>query len=99
LIPALDQLEQPPRLRCPEITRTDRGFERCHRDEHGTDTRHHVRDRSWYSGQFPRLRPGQPCDDECSWPDLITPYLGGLPKASNAREGARIRTPKRSSKS
>jgi hypothetical protein len=88
----LIQLEEPPRLRCPVTTRTGRGFERCHRDEHEADTRHHVRDRSWYSGRFPRLRFGQPCDNECSWPDLITPYLGGLPNASDARGGARVRT-------
>ena len=33
--------------RCHELARTERGWERCHRDEHDEGDRHHVRDRSW----------------------------------------------------
>jgi hypothetical protein len=65
-------------LRCSEITRTDRGWERCHRDEHDPSARHHVRDRSWLSAEnTPRLRLGQPCGTACTWPDLVTTYRSG----------------------
>jgi hypothetical protein len=62
-------------LRCMEIVRTERGWERCHRDQHSSSTRHHVRDRSWLSAEnTPRLRLGQPCGTACTWPDLVIPY-------------------------
>jgi len=65
-------------LRCREITRTDRGWERCHRDEHDPSARHHVRDRSWLSTEnTPRLRFGQPCGAACTWPDLVITYRSG----------------------
>ena len=66
-------------LRCPEFTRTDRGWERCHRDEHNPDARHHVRDRSWSTVEnTPRLRLGQPCTQACTWPDQVMKYRGRL---------------------
>ena len=66
-------------LRCPEFTRTDRGWERCHRDEHNPDARHHVRDRSWSTaGNTPRLRLGQSCAQACTWPDQVMKYRGRL---------------------
>ena len=66
-------------LRCPEFTRTDRGWERCHRDEHDPDTRHHVRDRSWSTvGNTPQLRLGQSCTQACTWPDQVMKYRGRL---------------------
>jgi hypothetical protein len=62
-------------LRCKEIARTERGWERCHLDEHSPSTRHHVRDRSWLSAEnTPRLRLGQPCGAACTWPDLVISY-------------------------
>lgn len=65
--------------RCPELTRTDRGYERCHRDEHDADARHHVRDRSWSTaGNTPQLRFGQPCTPACTWPDQVMKYRGML---------------------
>jgi hypothetical protein len=65
-------------LRCSEITRTDRGWERCHCDEHDPSARHHVRDRSWLSTEnTPRLRIGQPCGAACTWPDLVITYRSG----------------------
>lgn len=65
-------------LRCSEITRTDRGWERCHCDEHDPSARHHVRDRSWLSTEnTPRLRIGQPCGAACIWPDLVITYRSG----------------------
>lgn len=64
-------------LRCPEVARTDRGWERCHRDEHAEDARHHVRDRSWSTAaNTPLLRLGQPCTGACRWPDQVQPYRG-----------------------
>jgi hypothetical protein len=66
-------------LRCPEFTRTIRGWERCHRDEHAADARHHVRDRSWSTTEnTPRLRLGQSCTRACTWPDLVLKYRGRL---------------------
>jgi len=63
--------------RCPEFARTDRGYERCHRDEHNADARHHVRDRSWSTaGNTPQLRLGQPCTATCTWPDQVMKYRG-----------------------
>jgi hypothetical protein len=63
--------------RCPELIRTDRGYERCHKDEHSTDARHHVRDRSWSTaGNAPQLRLGQPCTPACTWPDQVMKYWG-----------------------
>ena len=63
--------------RCPEFTRTDRGYERCHMDVHDADTRHHVRDRSWSTaGNTPQLRFGQPCTPACTWPDQVMKYRG-----------------------
>ena len=65
-------------LRCGEIARTDRGWERCHLDVHGPSVRHHVRDRSWLSAEnTPRLRLGQPCGAACTWPDLVMAYRRG----------------------
>jgi hypothetical protein len=64
--------------RCGEITRTDRGWERCHLDVHSPSVRHHVRDRSWLSTEnTPRLQLGQPCGAACTWPDLVLPYRRG----------------------
>lgn len=61
-----------------EIIWTDRGWERCHLDEHRPGVRHHVRDRSWPSARnTPRLRLGQPCGAACTWPDLVIPYRRG----------------------
>ena len=66
-------------LRCPEFARTDRGWERCHRDEHDPDARHHVRDRSWSTaGNTPRLQMGQSCTQACTWPDQVLKYRGRL---------------------
>ena len=66
-------------LRCLELIRTERGWERCHRDEHTSDARHHVRDRSWSTaGNTPRLRLGQPCTSACAWPDQVMKYRGRL---------------------
>jgi hypothetical protein len=66
-------------LRCPEFTRTISGWERCHRDEHGPEARHHVRDRSWTTaGNTPQLRLGQSCTKACRWPDLVLKYRGRL---------------------
>jgi hypothetical protein len=73
-------------VRCREIARTERGWERCHRDEHSPTLRHHVRDRSWLSTEnTPRLLLGQPCDAACIWPDLVMPYRSsgsGRPRAA-----------------
>jgi len=64
--------------RCSAVTRTDRGWERCHRDAHDPSVRHHVRDRSWLSAEnTPRLRFGQPCGPACTWPDLVIRYRSG----------------------
>jgi len=69
-------------LRCAEIVRTERGWERCHLDEHNAGVRHHVRDRSWLSsGNTPRLRLGQTCGPACTWPDLVIPYRKGTGQA------------------
>jgi hypothetical protein len=63
--------------RCHELARTERGWERCHRDEHPSDGRHHVRDRSWLSTvSSPLLQLGQPCTGACHWPDQVQPYRG-----------------------
>ena len=71
--------------RCPEITRTDRGYERCHLDEHGPEVRHHVRDRSWRTDTLtPCLQLGQPCGEACGWPDHVVPYLGSAPLARDS---------------
>jgi hypothetical protein len=76
LVPASGQ--ETSARRCGEITRTDRGWERCHRDEHDPSTRHHVRDRSWRSGaNTPQLRLGEPCGSACIWPDLVITYRRG----------------------
>jgi hypothetical protein len=70
------QETSPPR--CWAVIRTDRGWERCHRDEHDPSARHHVRDRSWLStANTPRLRIGQPCEAACTWPDLVIRYRNG----------------------
>jgi hypothetical protein len=70
-------------LRCQELARTERGWERCHRDEHSPSIRHHVRDRSWLSAEnTPRLLLGQTCTKACTWPDLVTPYRGGSARAA-----------------
>jgi hypothetical protein len=69
------------KLRCSAVIRTDRGWERCHRDDHDPGARHHVRDRSWLSSEnTPRLRFGQPCGTACTWPDLVIPYRSGTGK-------------------
>jgi hypothetical protein len=77
---ALDQASpEASALRCPDFARTDWGWERCHRDVHGPDTRHHVRDRSWSTAaNTPRLRLGQPCTKTCTWPDEVIKYRGML---------------------
>ena len=65
-------------LRCCEIVRTERGWERCHLDQHNPSSRHHVRDRSWLSTEnTPRLRLGEPCGAACIWPDLVIRYRSG----------------------
>ena len=65
-------------LRCGAVIRTDRGWERCHRDAHDPSVRHHVRDRSWLSAEnTPRPRFGQPCGPACTWPDLVIRYRSG----------------------
>ena len=67
-----------PGSRCREMLRTERGWERCHRDQHDTGSRHHVRDRSWLSTEnTPRLRLGEPCGNDCTWPDLVIAYRSG----------------------
>ena len=64
--------------RCWAVIRTDRGWERCHLDEHDPSVRHHVRDRSWLSTEnTPRLRLGEPCGAACTWPDLVITYRRG----------------------
>jgi hypothetical protein len=66
-------------FRCSEMARTNRGWERCHLDEHAAGTRHHVRDRSWSTaGNMPQLRLGQPCTNACQWPDQVQPYRGNI---------------------
>jgi hypothetical protein len=77
--------------RCPEMIRTERGYETCHLAEHGPDVRHHVRDRSWLSGgPTPCLRLGVPCAEACAWPDRVLRYLGPAPGApSMIRPGGR----------
>jgi hypothetical protein len=77
--------------RCSTFARTGRGYERCHLDEHGPGVRHHVRDRSWYTGPVPRLRLGQPCGDACTHPEHLVPYLGSPPRQSDAAVNDRIR--------
>jgi hypothetical protein len=82
--------------RCPAMTRTTRGYEMCHLDEHDPSTPHHVRDRSWSTGNpAPKLRLGIPCGDACVWPEHVVPYLGTPPRQSDAathqRAGARKR--------
>jgi len=62
--------------RCHELARTERGWERCHRDEHPADGRHHVRDRSWSTASSPLLLLGQPCTGACRWPDQVQAYRG-----------------------
>ena len=59
--------------RCGEITRTDRGWERCHLDVPARPSvRRGARDRSWLSTEnTPRLQLGQPCGANCTWPDLV----------------------------
>ena len=80
LTAAPDQATTP--RRCMEIARTERGWERCHRDEHNPSIRHHVRDRSWLSAEnTPRLRLGQPCEAGCTWSDLVLPYRSGSGRA------------------
>jgi hypothetical protein len=64
-------------LRCQELARTERGWERCHRDEHAAADRHHVRDRSWLTTMSsPVLWLGQPCTGACRWPDQVQAYRG-----------------------
>ncbi len=65
-------------MRCWEMVRTERGWERCHLNQHDPSARHHVRDRSWLSAEnTPRLRLGEPCGAACTWPDLVIPYRSG----------------------
>jgi hypothetical protein len=65
--------------RCSAVTRTDHGWERCHRDVHDPSARHHVRDRSWLSiGNTPQMRLGEPCGAACIWPDLVIRYRSGV---------------------
>jgi hypothetical protein len=78
--------------RCPEMTRTERGYERCHLDEHGPEVRHHVRDRSWRTGtRTPCLQLGQPCGEACKWPDQVALYLWHVPNANAMTVMARAR--------
>ena len=75
-------------LRCSAVIRTERGWERCHRDAHDPDARHHVRDRSWLSMEnTPRLRLGVPCGVACIWPDLVIAYRRGTGLVSPYRSG------------
>ena len=79
-------------LRCREFTRTTRGWERCHRDEHAAGARHHVRDRSWSTaGNMPMIRFGEPCEETCAWLDQVVPYLGGAARAEGGMAAARRR--------
>ena len=81
LAAALGQQADP--LRCIETARTDRGWERCHLNEHSPSLRHHVRDRSWLSWEnTPRLRLGQPCSAACAWPDLVRVYRTAAARAA-----------------
>ena len=74
--------------RCSALIRTDRGWERCHRDAHDPNARHHVRDRSWLSMEnTPRLRLGVPCGVACTWPDLVIAYRRGTGMVSPHRSG------------
>jgi hypothetical protein len=89
LTTALDQLDQadkPAPDRCTEMTRTDRGWERCRRDANSRD-RHHVRGRAWSTGgRTPRLHLGHVCGpDCCRWPEQVQPYLGYTPKAADIK--------------
>src|ERR1700761_3804410 len=76
-------------LRCMEIVRTDRGWERCHRDEHDPSVRHHVRDRSWLSTEnTPRLRLGEPrgaAFTRAGLPNTYPPRGGGNPPPAGKR--------------
>ena len=91
LATALDQLGQadaPDPTRCPEMTRTDRGWERCRRDEGDLGHRHHVRGRSWSTGgPTPRLDLGHVCTEPgcCRWPDQVQPYRGYTPRAGDIK--------------
>jgi hypothetical protein len=83
--------------RCSAVTRTSRGWERCHRDDHDPNARHHVRDRSWLSSEnTPRLRLGEPCGAACTWPDLVIPYRSGTGLVSPYRSGPGLVSPYRS---
>jgi len=81
-----DQADDPGPARCPEMTRTERGWERCRRDD-GPHDRHHVRGRAWSTGPAPRLDLGHACTEPgcCRWPDLVVPYLGYVPGAADIR--------------
>ena len=71
--------QEPSASRCPEFARTERGYERCHRDVHKADVPHHVRDRSWSTaGNMPQLRLGEPCTAACTWPDQVMKYRGSV---------------------
>jgi hypothetical protein len=72
--------------RCNAVTRTDRGFEQCRRDEHDPAARHHVRDRTWAGGPVPLLRIGDQCGDPacCRWPERVEKYLGTTPRAGTS---------------
>lgn len=91
---AAELVDHPPRARCAEMIRTERGWETCRRNADGHQ-RHHVRGRSWQTGgPTPLLNLGHACDRECCpHPDRVQPYLGYKPNASDgtviARRAAR----------
>ena len=88
--------------RCPEMTRTPRGWETCHRDEHPASEAHHVRDRSWYSlsdeRRSPGLALGVPCGQACGWPEVILAYFGGRPGASTVTSWPEVKPRPRKSR-
>jgi hypothetical protein len=80
------------RARCADMTRTPRGWEQCHLDEHPPGVRHHVRDRSWSTGgKTPRLQLGRPCGPDCRWPDQVVAYFGMVPHADGGPKVSRYR--------
>lgn len=64
--------------RCPAKTRSQAGYQQCHKLT-GHDGDHHTADRSWPASTlaWPQLRLGRPCDPDCAYRDDGTlPYLG-----------------------
>jgi hypothetical protein len=83
--------------RCSEVLRGDRGYERCHRADHGGQGEHHVRGRAWIGCQAAgtvRLRFGVPCDPECVFPELVEVWgtTPGRASADGSKRGKWRRT-------